>query len=77
MLSALSTGFLVYGIAWIFGGTGQTNLYRLTAALANLGDDSGAALLGMVLFWSRSVSRLRRSHSKSGCRMFIKVRPRQ
>ena len=48
VLSALSTAFLVYGIAWIFGATGQTNLYRLTAALANAGTDSGAALLGMV-----------------------------
>jgi NADH-quinone oxidoreductase subunit N len=48
VLSALSTAFVVYGIAWIFGATGQTNLYRLTAALANAGSDSGAALLGMV-----------------------------
>ena len=48
VLSALSTAFLVYGIAWIFGATGQTNLYRLTAALANVGISSGAALLGMV-----------------------------
>ena len=48
VLSALSTAFLVYGIAWIFGATGQTNLYRMTAALANAGGDSGAALLGMV-----------------------------
>ncbi len=48
VLSALSTAFLVYGIAWIFGATGQTNLYRLTAALVNTGGDSGAALLGMV-----------------------------
>jgi NADH-quinone oxidoreductase subunit N len=48
VLSALSTGFLVYGIAWIFGATGQTNLYRLTATLANPGSDSAAALLGMV-----------------------------
>src|SRR5213596_1975491 len=48
VLSALSTAFLVYGIAWIFGATGQTNLYRLAAALANAGSDSGAALLGMV-----------------------------
>ncbi len=48
VLSALSTAFLVYGIAWIFGATGQTNLYRLTAALANAGTESGAALLGMV-----------------------------
>src|SRR5213594_1692610 len=48
VLSALSTAFLVYGIAWIFGAAGQTNLYRLTAALANAGSESGAALLGMV-----------------------------
>jgi NADH-quinone oxidoreductase subunit N len=48
VLSALSTAFLVYGIAWIFGATGQTNLYRLTTAVANAGSNSGAALLGMV-----------------------------
>src|SRR6476659_3631186 len=48
VLSALSTAFLVYGIAWVVGATGQTDLYRLTAALANAGADSGAALLGMV-----------------------------
>ncbi|PYJ90441.1 MAG: hypothetical protein DME71_06020 [Verrucomicrobia bacterium] len=48
VLSALSTAFLVYGIAWIFGVTGQTNLYRLTEALANPDVDRGAALLGMV-----------------------------
>jgi NADH-quinone oxidoreductase subunit N len=35
VLSALSTAFLVYGIAWIFGVTGQTNLYRVTETLAN------------------------------------------
>jgi NADH-quinone oxidoreductase subunit N len=48
ILSALSAAFLVYGIAWIFGATGQTNLYRLAAALANAGGDSAAALLGIV-----------------------------
>ena len=48
VLSALSTAFLVYGIAWIFGVTGQTNLYRLTASLANLSGNSGAASLGMM-----------------------------
>src|SRR6476646_2500985 len=48
VLSALSTAFLVYGIAWIFGVTGQTNLYRVTEALANPTTDRGAALLGMV-----------------------------
>jgi len=48
VLSTVSTAFLVYGIAWIFGVTGQTNLYRLTQALANPDVDCGAALLGMV-----------------------------
>ena len=48
VLSALSTAFLVYGIAWIFGATGQTNLQRITEVLANPGTDRGAALLGMV-----------------------------
>jgi len=48
VLSALATAFLVYGIAWIFGATGQTNLYRLTKALANPATDAGAALLGRV-----------------------------
>ena len=35
VLSALSTAFLVYGIAWIFGVTGQTNLYRIAELLGN------------------------------------------
>src|SRR5437588_3727754 len=49
VLSALSTAFLVYGITWIFGVTGQTNLHRITAALANPEIERGAALFGMVL----------------------------
>jgi NADH-quinone oxidoreductase subunit N len=48
VLSALSTAFLVYGIAWIFGVTGQTNLNRLAEALANPAVNHGAALLGIV-----------------------------
>src|SRR6266571_3876041 len=48
VLSALSTAFLVYGIAWIFGVTGQTNLQRITVALADPNTDHGAALFGMV-----------------------------
>jgi NADH-quinone oxidoreductase subunit N len=48
VLSTVSTAFLVYGIAWIFGVTGQTNLHQLTQALANPAIDRGAALLGMV-----------------------------
>src|SRR5213075_901078 len=49
VLSALSTAFLVYGIAWIFGVTGQTNLQRIAEALADPDIDRGAALFGMVL----------------------------
>jgi NADH-quinone oxidoreductase subunit N len=49
VLSALSTAFLVYGITWIFGVTGQTNLQRITVALANPEIERGPALFGMVL----------------------------
>src|SRR5207244_6425083 len=49
VLSALSTSFLVYGIAWIFGATGETNLSRITAALANPAIERGGALFGAVL----------------------------
>src|SRR6266542_731730 len=48
VLSTVSTAFLVYGIAWIFGVTGQTNLHQLTQSLANPDVNRGAALLGMV-----------------------------
>jgi NADH-quinone oxidoreductase subunit N len=49
VLSAFSTAFLVYGIAWIFGVTGETNLQRIAEALANPATNHSAALFGMVL----------------------------
>ena len=49
ILSALSTGFLVYGITWIFGVTGETNLSRIAAALRAGGIDQAPALFGMAL----------------------------
>jgi NADH-quinone oxidoreductase subunit N len=49
ILSALSTGFLVYGITWIFGVTGETNLARVGAALATPGTETGPALFAMLL----------------------------
>ncbi len=49
ILSALSTGFLVYGITWIFGVTGETNLTRIAAALTAAGIDRTPALFGMAL----------------------------
>ena len=49
ILSALSTGFLVYGITWIFGVTGETNLARVSTALANPAIERGPALFAMLL----------------------------
>src|ERR1700730_10127557 len=49
ILGALSTAFLVYGITWIFGVTGETNLQRITTAFANPNIDKNAALFGAVL----------------------------
>jgi NADH-quinone oxidoreductase subunit N len=49
ILSAVSTAFLVYGITWIFGVTGETNLQRVTAAFANSDIDKNAAVFGAVL----------------------------
>jgi NADH-quinone oxidoreductase subunit N len=49
VLSALSTAFFVYGITWLFGATGETNLQRITVALTNPSIEHGAALFGMVL----------------------------
>jgi NADH-quinone oxidoreductase subunit N len=49
VLSAVATGFLVYGITWIFGATGETNLQKITAVLSGAGFEQNAALFGGVL----------------------------
>jgi len=49
ILSALSTGFLVYGITWIFGVTGETNLARIGNVLAGQGFDKIPLLFGLAL----------------------------
>jgi NADH-quinone oxidoreductase subunit N len=52
ILGALSTGFLVYGITWIFGMTGQTTLARISGVLGMVSVESQTALLfgiGLVL----------------------------
>lgn len=49
ILSALSTGFLVYGITWIFGVTGETSLARLGVSLAGANIDRTPALFGIAL----------------------------
>lgn len=52
VLSALSTGFLVYGITWIYGVTGQTNLAAISSVLPGLDHAAIPALLfgvGLVI----------------------------
>ncbi len=52
ILGALSTGFLVYGITWVFGITGQTSLEGVRQQLPLLTEGSQAAVLfglGLVL----------------------------
>ncbi|WP_367873123.1 NADH-quinone oxidoreductase subunit N [Luteolibacter sp. Populi] len=48
ILGALSTGFLVYGIAWIYGATGTMNLAEIGARLVPLGH--GAVSQPSLLF---------------------------
>ncbi len=45
ILGALSTGFLVYGITWVFGMTGETNLAAIGASLATMPRVNLTALL--------------------------------
>lgn len=52
ILGALSTGFLVYGITWIFGITGQTSMRGISVALGFVPQINQTALLfgiGLVL----------------------------
>ena len=49
ILGALSTGVLVYGIAWIYGATGSMNFAAIGKALANPATDKTAALFGAAL----------------------------
>ena len=48
ILGALSTGFLVYGITWIFGMTGQTDLVQIGNVLKHIPISSGL-LFGIAL----------------------------
>lgn len=43
ILGALSTGFFVYGITWIYGVTGETSLSRVGAALLQYKVENGTA----------------------------------
>ncbi len=49
ILGALSTGFLVYGIAWLFGVTGHTNLLAMRDALAAWTGDTAPLLFASAL----------------------------
>ena len=49
VLGALSTGFFVYGITWIFGITGQTNLELVAAFLKDYHGSTAPVLFSFVL----------------------------
>src|SRR5579862_4274587 len=49
ILGALSTGFFVYGITWVFGVTGKTNLYDLADVLKTYQGAPAPLLFGMML----------------------------
>ena len=49
ILGALSTGVLVYGIAWVYGATGALTFEGISAALANPATPKTPVLLGAAL----------------------------
>jgi NADH-quinone oxidoreductase subunit N len=49
ILGALSTGFLVYGITWVFGLTGSTNLFEISQALTSSEPVKTPLLFGLML----------------------------
>jgi NADH-quinone oxidoreductase subunit N len=49
ILGALSTGFFVYGITWMFGVTGETNLNRISAVLAQYHGSTAPLLFSFIL----------------------------
>ena len=49
VLSAIATGFFVYGITWIFGATGQTSLQKIALTFTQGTFEPNAALFGGVL----------------------------
>lgn len=49
ILGALSTGFLVYGITWIFGVTGETNLEAIKHVLESHSVPTAPLLFGLML----------------------------
>ena len=49
VLGALSTGFFVYGVTWIFGLTGTTNLAQAGFAMRQIPSAEGPLLFGFLL----------------------------
>ncbi len=49
ILGALSTGFFVYGVTWVFGLTGETNLAAVTRVLPTLKGADSAMLFSFAL----------------------------
>ena len=76
ILGALSSAFMVFGIALIWGTTGKLNFTEL-AAVAPQFATTKSSCSACCSCWSASVSRSPRFRSRSGRRMFIKARRRR
>lgn len=50
ILGSLSTGFLIYGFAWLYGATGSLELPKIAAALALPETNATAAMFAFALF---------------------------
>ena len=75
LLGSFATAFLLYGIAWIYGLTGSTNLNNVREAL---GSPAALPLAGLRQpSWpSDSPLKFPRLRSRCGLPMYTKVRPR-
>ncbi|MBI5417269.1 NADH-quinone oxidoreductase subunit N [Candidatus Poribacteria bacterium] len=48
ILGSLATGIMIYGISWLYGYTGSTNLYVIGKFLQNNGNYSFSLIIGLV-----------------------------
>ena len=77
ILGALSSSFMVFGIALIWGTTGELNFTEARRRRAAICRQAGSSCSECCWFWLASVSRSPRFRFRFGHRMFIKARRRR
>src|SRR5207245_7729399 len=77
LLGAFASGFLLYGIALVYGATGTTGLRAIGAQIGAGGGGGGGTMLaiGLALLLSASASRSPRCLSTRGPRTCTTARP--